>query len=321
MARETLESICQKAQTALSQGHYQEARDFYERALAARADHPEAHYGIATVYFLLGDLEASAHHFREVTRFDPTKAGAYINLGAVYNRLEKYDDSIAALRRGISLDHTRAEGYYNLGLVYRKRDQLDMAIQAYREATRVNPRMADAHYNIANIYLERGQINLALAHYRHALEVRPNWEKALRGLENAEQLLDEQEHQEEQVQASAAASSDSAIAASELVPTAPVRPDRVVDPQAQGELLRALHRATIDADSVGRDLIQSLMEQMEPAIKDLSTALLYPNSSVLEIQESVKRFESALVKLRSVEETMENSVERVRLLGEQMVKS
>jgi len=321
MARETLESICEKAQASLSQGQYQDALTHYQRALAARSDYPEAHYGVATVYFLLGDLETSAHHFQEVTRFDPTKAGAYINLGAVYNRLERYDEAIATLRRGISLDHNRAEGYYNLGLVYRKLSQIDMAIQAYREATRVNPRMADAHYNIANLYLERGQTNLAVGHYKHALEVRQNWDKALRGLEHAELLIEEQHQKEELARGIPAAKEDSSPRAASPSAVFPAHPEKVVDPQSHGEMLRAIHRASIDADAMGRNLLQTLMVEMDPAIKSLSTTLLYPQNSVSEIQEYVRKFEAALTTLRSMQDNIDNSIERVRLLGEQLIKS
>lgn len=320
MARETIESICAKAQAALSEGQYELARQYFEKALGVRPDHADAHYGLATVYFLTNNLEASAHHFREATRWDPSKAGAYINLGAVYNRLDKHEDAIAALRRGISLDHNRAEGYYNLGLVYRKLGQLDMAIQAYREATRVNPRMADAHYNIANIYLERGQAKLAATHYQQALEVRPNWEKAHRGLEHAEQILDEEE-QREPSRPQATSRSDAGPQISSASGSAPRDPERVVDPQVHGELLRALHRATIDADALGRQMIVSLQEQMEPAIKDLSTTLLYPNSPLAVVNEHVKKFESALAALRQMDETVQNSVERLRMIAEQLVKS
>lgn len=317
MARENLESLCTKAQNALAQGNTDEALAFYQKALALRSDHPDAHYGLATVHFLLGDLNTSAHHFKEVTRLDPTKAGAYINLGAVYNRLERYDDAINVLRRGISLDHNRAEGYYNLGLVYRKLGQPDMAIQAYREATRVNPRMGDAHYNLANLFLERGQLPQAISHYKLALETRPNWEKALRGLEHAEELQEQQEQEGGQVAAAQPARSD----AGAQVQAAPVDPERIVDPQVHGDLLRTLHRAAIDADTVGRELLSTLMDNLEPAIKELSTTLLYPNSSPSEIHENVKKFQEALTETRKLEDQLQNSVERVRMLGEQLVKS
>jgi tetratricopeptide (TPR) repeat protein len=99
--------------------------------LGLRSDAPDIHYGLATACFLLNDLDSAAYHFKEVTRLDPLRPGAYINLGAVFNRLEEYHDAVQALRRGIQIDPHRAEGYYNLGLVYRNLGQAPLAIQAY----------------------------------------------------------------------------------------------------------------------------------------------------------------------------------------------
>src|SRR5437762_5013458 len=112
MAKENVETLCQKAQMAVAQGEYETARQIYLQALGLRSDNPDVHYGLATVCFLLNDLTSAAYHFKEVTRLDPLRAGAYINLGAVYNRLNLLDDAIPVLRRGIQIDSSRAEGYY-----------------------------------------------------------------------------------------------------------------------------------------------------------------------------------------------------------------
>jgi Flp pilus assembly protein TadD len=315
MAKENAESLCQKAQQAIAEGRNEDARLFYQQALGLRSDHPEAHYGMATICFLLGDLANSAYHFKEVTRLDPLRAGAYINLGAVYNRLEQYEEAIAALRRGIQLDTNRGEGYYNLGLVHRKKGQVDMAIQAYREAVRVNPRMADAHYNLANLYLEKTQYTSAISHYRQALEVRPNWEKALRGLEHAEIMAEEAE--------------DKGVPAhshtSNPKPAAPtprkLDPDRLVDPNVHGEMLRGLHRATVDSEVNGRTFLKILEEEIEPAIKELSTNLLYPDTSSMELDNCVQKFEGALMHMRQAREALLGSLDKVHALGDQLTQS
>src|SRR6201997_5896384 len=127
MLTESVESLCGKARQAIAQGEPEQARQLYLQALGLRADSPDVHYGLATVCFLLNDLASAAYHFKEVTRLDPLRAGAHINLGAVYNRLDQVDEAIQVLRRGIQLDTHRAEGYYNLGLAYRRKKQLDLA--------------------------------------------------------------------------------------------------------------------------------------------------------------------------------------------------
>src|SRR4051812_36741764 len=121
MATPTIEGLCQQGQTALKQREWDKARQLFQQALAIRTDVPDVHNGLATVCFQMRDLPSAAHHFREVTRLDPLRAGAYINLGAVYNLLGQFDEAITALRRGIQLDGHLAEGYYNLGLVYKRK--------------------------------------------------------------------------------------------------------------------------------------------------------------------------------------------------------
>ena len=320
MAKETVDNLCLQAQQAISVGDHEMARNFYRQAIGLRSDNPDVHYGMATVCFLMNDLPSSAFHFKEVTRLDPLRAGAYINLGAVYNRLEQFDDAVAALRRGIQLDLNRAEGYYNLGLVYRRQEQNDLAIQAYREAVRVNPRMADAHYNIANIHYEKDQYALAVAHYKQALEIRPRWEKALRGLSAAQEAIG---GAAAAAAAEAAAEAEPAPAETEVgaKPARPLDPERLVDGNIHGELLRSLHRATIDTETQGRSFLDMVEKQVEPAIKELSSCLLYPDTPLSEVSTHVKAFEEAVQAMRALQGELKNHVSRVKIIGEQLLKT
>jgi tetratricopeptide (TPR) repeat protein len=261
----------------------------------------------------LRDLHSAAHHFREVTRLDPLRAGAYINLGAVYNLLDQLDEALPVLRRGIQLDSHRAEGYYNLGLVYRRKGQPELALQAYREAIRVNPRMADAHYNLGNLYLEKDEPALAIAHYKSALELRPSWEKALHGLDQAQAT----------VQARQAGQRGGLVTTKKMEPSAKgpsLDPERVVDPNVHGSLLTTMHKSTVDADGHSRQFVELLENEVEPVIKELSTCLLYPDSSVNELEQCVGKFENAIHHVRAVQLALQTSMEKIRTTGERMLK-
>src|SRR5258708_39922925 len=115
-----IDKLCQRAQQAIAERDWDKAKQSYLMALGLRSDMPDVHYGLATVYFQQREFTSAAHHFREGTRLDPLRAGAFINLGAVLNLLSQYDEAIEALRRGIKSDGQRAEGFYNLGLVYKR---------------------------------------------------------------------------------------------------------------------------------------------------------------------------------------------------------
>jgi tetratricopeptide (TPR) repeat protein len=316
MPRESVESLCQRAQQAVAQRDNETARQLYLQALGLKGDSPDVHNGLATVCFLLNDLTSAAFHFKEVTRLDPLRAGAFINLGAVYNRMDMLDEAIPVLRRGIQLDHTRAEGFYNLGVVYRRKGQPELAIQAYREAVRINPRMADAHYNLGNLYVEKEQFPMALAHYKQAVELRPTWDKAVNSLEQCEALV-----QRVQAPAVPAAAAAAAAAAPVTAKEMQLDPERMVDPERHGTLLSAVHKATVESDNQGRDLLKVMEYEIEPAIKELSTCLLYPDSSSNEVARCLEKFEAAIANMRSARQQLKASMDRVQKLGEQLVRS
>jgi Tfp pilus assembly protein PilF/exonuclease VII small subunit len=320
MVSESVESLCSKARQAVAQGNNELARQLYSRALNMKPDSPDVHYGLATVSFLVGDLPGAAYHFKEVTRLDPLRAGAHINLGAVYNRLDQVDEAIQVLRRGIQLDTHRAEGYYNLGLAYRRKKQLDLAIQAYQEATRLNPRMPDAHLNLANAYLDKGQYGQAVIHYRMALDIRPNWEKAENGLAQAE-AGQEASRTPTSAATQTPVSSKRADTVDTVAAGAHCDPERTVDPDVHGAHLTTLHRATIETENHGRNCLQILEKQVEPAIKELSSCLLYPDSAAGELDDCVKKLESAMQSMRNAQRSLQTRMEQVRTLGEKLVKS
>lgn len=301
MAAENVEKLLLKARQAIEERAWDKAKLLYLQALGFKSDVPDIHYGLATVYFQLKELTSAAHHFKEVTRLDPLRAGAYVNLGAVLNLLNQFDEAIAALRRGIQIDVNRVEGYYNLGLVYRRKGQPDLAIQAYREAIRINPRMPDAHLNLANVYFDKGMFRQAIQHYEQGLEVRPGWQKASEGL----------------AQARAALAAEARGGAAEATDIAKGRGghddlDRMLDPNVHGNALTTLHQASIETEEQGRLFEQVLQQEIEPAIKDLSACLMYPDAARVDLGECLTRFETALDSMRSIHETLLGAVGRVR---------
>jgi tetratricopeptide (TPR) repeat protein len=298
-----VERLCLKAKQAIENRDWEKAKQAYLMALGLRSDSPDIHMGLATVYFALRELTSAAHHFREVTRLDPLRAGAYINLGAVLNLLQEYDEAVNALQRGIKLDPQRVEGYYNLGLVYRRKGQFDLAIQAYREALRLNPRMADAQLNLANLYVEKQQYRQAIQNYDEALKLRPNWDKALDGKAHAQVLMSG----ERPAAAQAAASVGRATAAE----------DRQVDPNLHSTLLTALYTGSEAAEELGRNFQKVLLEEMDVAIKELSSCLLYPDAPTSELNSCIDRFAQAFDHMLAAQKNLEAGITRIHNIGGQ----
>lgn len=177
-----LEKHFQDAELALRAGNPQLARQHFFQALAMSPEAPNVHHGLATCCFLLSDLNGAVYHFQEVLRQDPSRLGAAINLGAVYNQMGRPDDALNVLRQSIKQDPKRAEAYYNMGLAYRLKGQVELAIQSYKEALHHDGKMMDAHYNLGNLLHELGRNSQAVRCYQQALELRPDFEPAIQGM-------------------------------------------------------------------------------------------------------------------------------------------
>jgi len=128
---------------AIAQGQIEEARQLYLQALGVKSDAPDGHYGLATVCFLLSDLTSAAYHFKEVTRLDPLRAGAYIkgkftdtNNLVIDPYIQPRPEAIAALGRlvsgGASLD-ARANAARAVGILRGRQ-----ALQALEQTLRSN---------------------------------------------------------------------------------------------------------------------------------------------------------------------------------------
>jgi tetratricopeptide (TPR) repeat protein len=304
----SLEMLRKQAKEALARGQYQDALKLYERALLFRDDNPDIHYGIATIYFLMDDLEHAMEHFKSVINLDARRANAYINLGAVFHRMGQFDESVRSLKRGLQLDPNRAEGHYNLALVYKQLGEQDKAIESYCEAVRVNPRMYEALYNMGNIFLDKKEFNQAAELYRLALEIRPNCEKAKLALEAA---------QMEALPVPAEETSQGAPA----VPLPPPDPDRLLDPARSGERLRDLHHSVVDMDDHGQAMLNFLRLKVEESIREVSICVLTPNDPRHNLHESLSKFDDMVSKLQQLHAALQQRVTRARSLAGHVLKA
>jgi tetratricopeptide (TPR) repeat protein len=309
MMPEKVEKLCQRAQLAIAERDWDKAKQSYLKALGLRSDLPDVHYGLATVYFQQRELTSAAHHFREVARLDPSRAGALINLGAVLNVLGQFDEAVDVLRKGLKLDPQRTEGYYNLGLVYKRKGETDLAIAAYKEALRLNPRMADAHLNLGHLLFERELAKQALHHYEQALALRKNWEKAIEAIEAAKEWLKGPPDEP----------------SSALLPTGgPIRvapppgsdQERMIDPITHAAFLSTLHDTTIVTEETGKLLAGIIGDEVHAALKEISSSLLQTQSSRSDLDTSLHHLETSLDRMKHAHQALKTVLHKLEIISE-----
>jgi tetratricopeptide (TPR) repeat protein len=303
------------AEAALRNGNPQVARQHYFQALAIAPEAPNVHHGLATCCFLLGDLNGAVYHFQEVLRQDPSRIGAAINLGAVYNQMGRPDDALNVLRQTIKQDSKRAEAYYNMGLAYRLKGQVELAIQSYKEALHHDNKMMDAYYNLGNLLHELGRETQAIRCYQMALDIRPDFEPASQGLHAAQAALEEQNHPKTPVMGMTLPD-----------PSGTTRPLRTnvdlsapLDAHVDGPHLATLHRSTIASETAAREMLHVIEVELEPVIHDLSSRLLDAKSDKRELMEYLEKFEVAMNKTRAVQRTWQQTMQQIRELTQKLI--
>ena len=264
--------LCQTGREHLKAGRLSEALAAFEDARQINDLDADVHEGLATAHFMQQSYEAAVKHFERVTRLDPRRGVAWINLGAVYNRMGSHQKAAEVLRRAVQIEKKSGIGFYNLGIAYKHLKQWNLAVPAYREAIRLEPRMADAYLNLGNVYSELGNYTQAVSQYKKALQISPDLDRARRGLERAEAKLN--------------AAKQVSTPFGRLVNPEPDR-DQVRLPESAARELsehdreadrHVLHELTTRLESDLAELLSALADQLDPAVRTLNKMLTQPLS-------------------------------------------
>lgn len=264
--------LCKQAQTLVRQRKFAEAVERFQEAAAGDKLNPDAHEGMATAYFLMGDMQNASAEFLRVTQLDPRRGRAYINLGAVYNRLQQFDKAAAALRKAVKIERKSAQAYYNLGIAQKGLKQLSMSVSAYKEAVKLNPKMAEAHQNLGNIYLEMNNNTQATRCFNTALELRPGFDRAVLGLKRAKEAV--------------AAAKSSFSPFGRLVDEShlkDIKVDdskyRILDDQERFEDRQTLRQFATSARDSAQEMLEIINDDFMPALADLTRVFVQSEGS------------------------------------------
>ncbi|MGE5189466.1 MAG: tetratricopeptide repeat protein [Gemmatimonadota bacterium] len=184
-------------------GHYREAADAFEKAVAEYPGHAEAHYQLGVVYSRrIVDYGKAEREFVALPDLamkggvrprDDLIFRAGVGLGKLYVKSGRNDLAIQIVRSVLSAAPPAApldEAFNTLGLAYYYERQYEDAIFELRRAIKLNPGNTNARFNLKTIRtrLEHfnagkaasraGARNVAIAEYRLAIALDPRFIEA-----------------------------------------------------------------------------------------------------------------------------------------------
>jgi Flp pilus assembly protein TadD/mono/diheme cytochrome c family protein len=153
--------------------------------LQKNPDDFEAHYNLAALSQIRGDLTESIAQFTQAVRIRPEDATANNALGAVLLASGRIEECIPHLIAALKVRPDYFDAHYNLGNALASQGDFVQALIHFRAAVRLNPEDANAEANLGSALAETGNIKEARLHYERALRINPHHELAR---ENLQQL-------------------------------------------------------------------------------------------------------------------------------------
>jgi len=112
--------------------------------------------------------------YQKALEFDPSSAGALVNLGTVYYNARNWIQAERHYLAAIGVDPNYALAHFDLANLYDERGERAKALTHYQEALRIAPSYGDAHYNLALLYQGTNQPMNAVRHWTEYLKLDPS---------------------------------------------------------------------------------------------------------------------------------------------------
>lgn len=134
-----------------------------------------AHYNHGTAIMGTGAENeiAAQKEFETCLSIDPSYYDAYINLGALYLRQKKYQESLSTYRKALAINQSDGKLYGNMGEAFYRSQQPDSTIIYMEKAHKFGNRIA-ASYNIAgSVLFSKKEYEKACKEFEQGLVVDP----------------------------------------------------------------------------------------------------------------------------------------------------
>ncbi|MDO8525869.1 MAG: tetratricopeptide repeat protein, partial [Candidatus Omnitrophota bacterium] len=174
--------------TIKQNNYWRELIPFYERTLAYSPDNPKIYNNLGAVYYRLGKNEESIDAYKKAIKLNPYYYETSYNLGAAYHALKMYDEAIEAYKKEIAINPALPKVYNNLGAVYFDIHQYEKSIEAYKKAISLDPKNACMYFNIGFAYCRIGKYAEAISAYNKSLSIDPSYVNAYNDLGTAYHL-------------------------------------------------------------------------------------------------------------------------------------
>ncbi len=127
----TFESLTEKADLAYKNQRYDEALEFYTKAVVFNPTDKITMLKIANIYKLKGNNAKAINFYDKILTLDKESTDAYFNKGLVLANQKKYDEAIKCFEKVTELTPDYPYAYYSLAMAYELKELPKKAVEYY----------------------------------------------------------------------------------------------------------------------------------------------------------------------------------------------
>jgi predicted O-linked N-acetylglucosamine transferase (SPINDLY family) len=165
-------------------GKFEDAIQFYEKAIAINPRYAKAHYNLAGTHHELDQINKALESYKEAIKIDPSYAEAHNNIGNLFVEIDQLDHAIDSFQKAVALSPQYLEAHYSLSIVFQNLGQFKNMASHLNEVIAIKPDFSEAHNNLGIALKELGQLDNSVESYKRALTIKPDYLEAHNNLGN-----------------------------------------------------------------------------------------------------------------------------------------
>lgn len=153
----------------IGKAHYEndkfaEAANEFQRCIKLAPGSAVDHFNLGLVFMRATKYEDSLRVLGRARQLDPDLLGVYYIEGIIYQRQAEHDKAAERLLYVIERDRQCLGAHYNLGVCYKFLQRYDDAVSAFKKAVEIAPQHPSSHYQLITLYRRLGQVDNAQIH-------------------------------------------------------------------------------------------------------------------------------------------------------------
>lgn len=172
--------LTEKARAALGKNHIQDAQKNVDSALAIAPDYADALTLRAVMKLAASQPQLAMEDLDHAVKADPSYGPAYLALGAVFNRLGRFDEALRSLDRGSMYDPNSWQCAFEMSKSWLAKHDYERALQQANRAQTLSGKQVQGPIHLLRGYALMGENRLtqASSEFEAYLAAEPNGQLA-----------------------------------------------------------------------------------------------------------------------------------------------